>query len=221
MSGAASARWLRLTGGRRRRSHGIRGACVGRSASRVAVSTDADSPTWLARVWRVLGLGWRSITYVLGTLFVLGLSLLPLSALIVALPAVNPNEAVLAPTVRPARSWLIRTLRRLTALFTGVVVTVTLLAVSIEIVSLMPLPAKGEFAPIARKVLGFTPVSYMGNTEEQREAALQKMPAQLRPYLKQPLWMALPPVMVQHWPFVMLVMYLADIALCSWWVRCR
>jgi ABC-type lipoprotein release transport system permease subunit len=182
-------------------------------SEKIAVSADPDSPSLPARAWRAVVMGWRSVAYVLGTLFVLGLSLLPLSALIVALPAVNPNEAVLSATVRPARSWLGRTLRRLRALGMGVVVTVTLLAVSVEVVSLMPLPAKGEFAPIARKVLGFTPASFMGQTEAQRELALQKVPEPIRPYLTQPLWMALPPVMVQHWPFVMLVMYLADLAL--------
>src|SRR5690348_11962370 len=91
-------------------------------APRVAVSADPDGPPWLARVGRAVVMGLRSVASVLGTLFVLGLSLLPLSALIVALPAVSPNEAVLTPTVRPARNWLVRTLRRLAALGMGVVV---------------------------------------------------------------------------------------------------
>src|SRR5581483_4708491 len=37
-----------------------------------------------------------------GTLFTIGLSVLPLSALLAALPAAAPNEAVLSDTVRPA-----------------------------------------------------------------------------------------------------------------------
>ena len=41
----------------------------------------------------------RSVYSLLGTMFTLGLSLLPLTALIVAIPAVSPNEAVLTPTV--------------------------------------------------------------------------------------------------------------------------
>ena len=171
------------------------------------------SASWLVQFRRTVGRGVRAVASVLGTLFVLGLSLLPLSALLVAMPAVNPNEAVLSETVRPARSWFRRTLRRLVALFTGVVVVVALVAFSVEVVSRLPLPERGEFAPIARKVLGFTPASFMGTTEAQREQALQKVPALLRPYLKQPIWMSLPPVMVQHWPFVILFTYLADLAL--------
>jgi putative ABC transport system permease protein len=175
-------------------------------------SAPASAP-WLVQLRRTVGRGVRAVASVLGTLFVLGLSLLPLSALLVAMPAVNPNEAVLSETVRPARSWFRRTLRRLVALFTGVVVVVALVAFAVEVVSRLPLPEKGEFAPIARKVLKVTPASFMGTTEAQREEALQKFPALLRPYLKQPVWMSLPPVMVEHWPFVILFTYLADLAL--------
>ncbi|HSQ55344.1 MAG TPA: ABC transporter permease, partial [Gemmata sp.] len=104
-------------------------------------------------------------------------------------------------------------LRRVGAILLGIVVTVTFLAFSVEVVSRLPLPEKGEFGSLARKALGFTPASFMGYTEDQRDNALQKFPERLRPYLKQPVWMALPAVMVEHWPFVILTMYLADIAL--------
>ena len=46
----------------------------------------------------------RTVVGLVGTLFVIGFSLLPLSALLIALPAVSPNEAVLTDTVRPSRS---------------------------------------------------------------------------------------------------------------------
>ncbi|HVL14994.1 MAG TPA: FtsX-like permease family protein [Gemmata sp.] len=180
---------------------------------RPAVSAAPDTPSRLVRTGRALARAGRAVASILGTVFVLGLSLLPLSALLIAMPAVSPNEAVLRETVRPARSWLTRTLRRLLALFAGLVVVLALLAFSVEVVSRLPLPDKGQFAPISRAALGFTPASAMGSTEAQQEEALKKFPERLRPYLKQPLWMALPPVMVQHWPFVILTMYLADLVL--------
>src|SRR5436190_7220915 len=46
----------------------------------------------------------RGVVSIIGTLFVIGFSLLPLAALLVALPAVSPNEAVLSDTVRPTKS---------------------------------------------------------------------------------------------------------------------
>src|SRR5436309_636600 len=75
----------------------------------------------------VLRWAWRLIKAIFGlvvTMLTLGLSLLPLTALLVALPAVSPNEAVLTPTVTPARSWVRRTVRRLAALAGGVGVLV-------------------------------------------------------------------------------------------------
>ncbi|MFM8271737.1 MAG: hypothetical protein ACKODX_05315, partial [Gemmata sp.] len=57
----------------------------------------------------------RTVVRLIGTLFVIGFSLLPLSALLIALPAAAPNEAVLTDSVRPANSWGRRTLRRVLA----------------------------------------------------------------------------------------------------------
>jgi hypothetical protein len=107
------------------------------------------------------GLRWRiafenAIFQLIATMFTLGLSLLPLTALLIALPAVSPNEAVLTQTVPPATSWFRRTVRRLMALTGGVAVLVALLASAVAIVEVLPLPKQGQLGSIGRKVLGFS-----------------------------------------------------------------
>ncbi len=89
-------------------------------------------------------------------MFTLGLSLLPLTALLIALPAVSPNEAVLTQTVPPATSWFRRTMRRLMALTGGIAVLVALLASAVAIVDVLPLPKQGQLGSIGRKVLGYS-----------------------------------------------------------------
>lgn len=103
----------------------------------------------------------RTVLSLVGTLFVIGFSLLPLSALLIALPAVSPNEAVLTDSIRPARSRLARTARRAFALLAGVVVLVTLMAFAIEVVSRLPLPTGGQMGTLAKKVLGFSFVDFV------------------------------------------------------------
>src|SRR5262245_56505817 len=93
------------------------------------------------RVWKAVGRFARGLRRLVGTLFTIGFSLLPLSALLIALPAVAPNEAVLTDTVPPAKSWWRRTARRVLAFLAGIAVLVALLAFSVEVVSHLPLPA--------------------------------------------------------------------------------
>jgi ABC-type lipoprotein release transport system permease subunit len=97
----------------------------------------------------------RSIYSLIGTLFVVGFSLLPLAALLAALPLVAPSEAVLTDSVRPVRTWWRRTRRRVFAAFAGLVVLITLLAFAIEFVGMLPLPQSGQLGVLAKKVLGF------------------------------------------------------------------
>jgi putative ABC transport system permease protein len=205
----------------------------------------------------------------IGTLFTIGLSLLPLTAMLVALPAVSPNEAVLTDTVRPARPWWRRTLRRIFALVAGLVVLVALFAFSIEVISRLPLPEGGQLGTLAKKVLGFAVVDFMADdpappdfpdnkqwltpselmdrqkglkdavarpnanplqrSENEDELALVNKEIQertarspklaimqnpgLSPILARPLWTLLPTTLVQHWPFVLLLTYLSDLAL--------
>ncbi len=98
----------------------------------------------------------RSIYSFIGTLFVIGFSLLPLASLLVALPAVSPNEAVLSDTVRPARTWASRMRRRVLAMCAGLIVLVALFAFSVSFVSALPLPAGGQLGSLAKKALGST-----------------------------------------------------------------
>ncbi len=211
----------------------------------------------------------RTVVSLIGTLFVIGLSLLPLSALLVALPAVSPNEAVLTDTVRPTKSRWVRSGRRVFAALAGLVVLVALVAFAIEVVARLPLPTGGQMGTLAKKVFGysvadFVPddkkpddlasgVVWLSTTEllekqkslrqaanrpnlnpRDKTDATQKLTevdaeiaertpnsAKLRlllnrdlaPVLAVPLWKLLPPALVDHWPFVFLVVYATDLLL--------
>ena len=214
----------------------------------------------------------RGVRRLLGTMLVLGLSLLPLSALLVALPAVSPNEAVLSDSVAPATTRWRRSVRRVGGLFGGVIVIAALLAFAVEFVSHLPLPEKGQLGVLAQKVLGFAvtdmpfvapgpaPTAGVGTgviaptpqemVEKKRKldralAAGLDDPVRLRdaradlavvndqvaevyaqsprlrilldprwkPWLGVPIWKLLPPALVQHWPFVFLTVYAADLLL--------
>jgi ABC-type antimicrobial peptide transport system permease subunit len=230
-----------------------------------------DGPSLPARVFSQAVLFVRTILRLIGTLFVIGFSLLPLASLLVALPAVSPNEAVLTDTVRPARSWLVRSLRRAFAFGAGLVVLVALFAFAIELTSRLPLPPGGQLGTLAKKVLGsavvdlpffpddpeppslpsgttwLTPKELLERqktlrqsvakpnadpllrSEAEKELAqvdaelAERTPkvAKLRimqdpvlaPVLAKPLWTLLPPTLVQHWPFVFLIVYATDLGL--------
>lgn len=215
----------------------------------------------------------RSIYSLIGTLFVIGFSLLPLASLLVALPAAAPDEAVLTDSAKPVRTFWSRLRRRVFAVFTGLVVLVALLGFSIEVVSRLPLPEGGQLAALAKKMLGSSildltlPEAFLEqppkdlpegqqfltaqelldkrnqyreyanrqnrNSEEIRDG-LQKMAEiektieerlptsprlqimldpKLSPWLAKPIWSFLPPALVQHWPFVFLIVYGTDLAL--------
>jgi hypothetical protein len=211
----------------------------------------------------------RTVGGLIGTLFVIGFSLLPLSALLVALPAVSPNEAVLSDSVRPTRSWVRRTARRALALLAGVVVLVALVAFAIEAVARLPLPSGGQMGTLAKKVMGYSVADFVPDDPQpadlppgkvwlaspdllqkvrglrqaanrpnlnprdktdareklaEAEAELEERTpksAKLRliqnpdlaPVLAEPLWQLLPPTLVEHWPFVLLVVYGTDLVL--------
>jgi len=159
---------------------------------------------------RVVGLLVARVGSLLVTLLALGLSLLPLSALLIALPAVAPQESVLADNVHAPRSRLRGFLRRLAAVAAGVTVLVALTAVSVEVVTQLPLPKQGAFASIARAFMP-APITFMGRTPADQQAVLDNAHPVLRDLIKTPLFEKLPPAMVQHWPFVVLVVYLADL----------
>ncbi len=183
---------------------------------------------------------------------ILGLSLLPLSALLLAYPAINPQESVLTDAVSTRGGWLVRVFRRLSALFIGGVVALALLVVSVEVVSRVTsdaetqrlLPEQGSFRAVSRAFL-FAPISLKPpprppeepkadasgklptdeerrKAQEEREAADKKreadekawMDAQsegTRKFLTTPLADLMPPAVVEHWPFVILGVYLLDV----------
>lgn len=241
------------------------------------LSLDRDSaPGPLARGARAVRQFARAILRLVGTLFVIGFSLLPLSALLVALPAVSPNEAVLTDTVKPTHSRWRRAARRVFAALAGAVVLVALMAFAVEVVSRLPLTPGGPMGTLAKKVLGYSVADFpvlsgflfpedrqspdlppgeiwLTATElldkqkalaqaanrpnldvvDKREAQekLAQVDAeiakrrpnsprlrllldpQLSPILAAPLWTLLPPALVDHWPFVFLVVYGTDLIL--------
>jgi ABC-type lipoprotein release transport system permease subunit len=166
------------------------------------------------RVVRFRAMLWRTVFRLLGTAVVLGVSLLPLSALLLAFPALVPQESVLTDTVSGKRSLVRRTLGRVFAVVAGLVVLLTLLAASVELVTRLPLPEKGSFAVVARF---FTPppasLFVMAKTEKEREAKLAEMSPRTQEFMKTPLHEKLPPAMVEHWPFVVLAMYGFDLVI--------
>lgn len=149
---------------------------------------------------------------ILGTVLVLGLSLLPLSALLLAFPAVNPQESVLTDAVSGHRSWLRQSLQRVFALFAGLIILLALMAVSIEVVTRLHLPEHGSFAPVSRFFLP-APADFMGKTERERDEAVSKLPPPAQQFVRTPLYEKLPPAMVEHWQFVVLTVYAADLLL--------
>lgn len=151
---------------------------------------------------------WRLVV----TVGLLALSLLPLSALLLAYPALNPQESVLTDAVSARSSWFGRAFRRVAAVVTGLAVLFGLLAVSVEGVSLLPLPEKGSFAPIAKFFMP-APADLvpLGRTDADRKAAIAKLPPSTRELYTTPLHTKLPPAMVEHWPFVALGVYLLDV----------
>jgi ABC-type lipoprotein release transport system permease subunit len=211
----------------------------------------------------------RGFVRFIGTLFTIGFSVLPLAAMLVALPAVSPNEAVLTDSIRPARSWFRRTARRVFAVLAGLVVLVALFAFSIEVISRLPLPEGGQLGTLAKKVLGFACSDFMPDdpapadfpkdkqwltpdellekqqglqdavarpnadplqrSDNEKELTLvnreleERTPRSLKlvvmrnpklsPILAKPLWTLLPPTLVQHWPFVLLLVYISDLGL--------
>jgi ABC-type antimicrobial peptide transport system permease subunit len=122
-----------------------------------------ESPGVPARAAKAVAGFFRTFARLVGTLFVIGFSLLPLSALLVALPAVAPGEAVLTDTVKPVRSWWGRAARRLLAGLAGAAVLVALLAFAIELVSHFPLPTGGQMGTLAKKVLGYSVADFVPN----------------------------------------------------------
>jgi len=112
-------------------------------------------------------------------IFMLGLSLLPLSALLLVLPAILPQEGVLTDVSR--RTTMFRgILRRAFALLSGIALLLILLSTATEIVTSLNLKSP-YFGKLARMVL----------------------PADLAD--------ALPPAMVDQWPYVLLLVYATDL----------
>ncbi|MCE9530037.1 MAG: ABC transporter permease [Planctomycetes bacterium] len=83
---------------------------------------------------------------------VLGLSLLPLAALLLILPAIFPQESVLSDTVRQSQNRWMNLFRRAFYFLSGVTLLVAILAFSTEIVTMLGLKSP-YFGKLARMML--------------------------------------------------------------------
>jgi putative ABC transport system permease protein len=139
------------------------------------------------RPFRALrGLLWLRdvIARIAGMLCLMGLGLLPLASLLMFLPLVMPQEAVLSDTLRPALTRLARGGRRAVAVLTGGVVLLALLTFGIQVVSWGGDWFRSDvYANLAQQLLP--------------EIVLSRLPVAL----------------VKGWPFVLLVMYATDFLL--------
>lgn len=113
--------------------------------------------------------------------FVVGLSMLPLAALLLFMPALFPQESVLSDTTRRDRSFIVNVLRRAFYFLTGVALLVALLAFATELVTRLNLSS-----PYFGKLLRMTPI-----------------PNELLDRL--------PKAMVDQWPYVLLLVYATDL----------
>ncbi|MGL6072676.1 MAG: ABC transporter permease [Fimbriiglobus sp.] len=152
------------------------------------------------------------------TVFLLALSLLPLSALLMAFPAINPSESVLSETTG-RESMLRRILLRITALITALIVLLAVFGISVELVTRfqentgeMFLSERGQFNSISKAFMP-APSMMMGKTQRQKDEALSKMPPEMQEFMKTPLHEKMPPAFVNYWPLVIFVMYILDIFL--------
>ena len=110
----------------------------------------------IGRPFRVLrGFLWlrEVIARITGLLCLLGFGLLPLSTLLMLLPIVMPEEAVLTDTVTPARTAWKRFLRRLYALLVGSTMLIALLTFATQIVSWIGLKSS-IYSGMTRTILG-------------------------------------------------------------------
>ena len=111
-----------------------------------------------AKPFRVLrGMLWlrQVIAQIAGFLFLMGLGLLPLASLLMFLPIVMPQEAVLTDTVSPARTALRRFLRRAFAFVAGLVVLLALLTLGTQLVTWTGLRST-VYGEMARQIIGPT-----------------------------------------------------------------
>ncbi len=169
---------------------------------------DLGTYSWILQIRIAI---WQTILRLLGTALTLGFSLLPLSALLLAFPALVPQESVLTDAVSSNQSWLRRTFGRIFSIFAGLTVLIALLAVSVEIVSRLPLGEHGSFAIVARWVMPAPASMLPVQTEAEKEQALDAMSPAKRDFFATPLHERVPPAMVEHWPFVILTMYAGDL----------
>jgi ABC-type lipoprotein release transport system permease subunit len=131
------------------------------TTARVTLPDRTTGLEYWQRAARVMLTGWRSFRRLVGTLFAIGFSLLPLSVLLLALPAVSPNEAVLTETVPPARSRWQRLGRRLFALVTASAMFIVLLAFALEVVSHLPTPPGNQLGIVAKKILSYSVADFV------------------------------------------------------------
>lgn len=135
----------------------------------------------------------------LGLLFllvlILGLSLLPLASLLLMLPAVLPQETVLAESGKRQRSFLRSIPGRLLALLAGLIMLVALVAFAITLAEVMPLPESDYFESVLRGPIEFIAGSGIPGISGLAQAVVAEAPE----------------VFFRHWPYIIVIVYLTDL----------
>lgn len=109
----------------------------------------------IGRRFRVLrGVLWlrELVARIAGMLFLMGFGLLPLASLLLFLPLVMPQEAVLTDTQSAARTRRERALRRVFAILTGFTALLALLTFGVQVVSWLGLKSD-VYGSLAKQVL--------------------------------------------------------------------
>lgn len=143
---------------------------------------DEDLPGLRFVLQKRIGLT-KAMISVGSTMILMGLSLMPLSALLLALPAVNPDEAVLTDVVARARSRWVGLARRAAGVLTALALVLAIVAFATEIITRLNLAGDTFYGTISRKVL----------------------PAGLTSRL--------PHSLVDQWPYVIFLIYMIDLAI--------
>jgi putative ABC transport system permease protein len=135
----------------------------------------------MKNVWSRITAAPRALYRVASTMILMGLSLLPLSCLLLALPAVNPSEAVLTDTLPRTRFWLISLARRFGGILTAFGLLMVILAFATEIVTLIHLPTETFYGMVTHALVS--------------DKFANRLPVSF----------------VEHWPYVLFMMYVIDL----------
>ncbi len=146
----------------------------------------------------------KSFGQIVGLMFVIGFALLPLSVFILFIPLISGSEVVLSDTQRRGSKW-VKARRRAFAFVSGLTLLIALVAASVQIVTWLGLRSR-TFGRVAEGLFGAElPVQIVKGLGVGRRPAEAVFGAELPDKLA--------PAMIEGWPYMLILMYLFDLAL--------